>query len=291
MADLTTPRRYRRGFVGSALSSRDARVAVESSGGYQRLRNAGDMGALGLQVIREAIRPPFPWFKDAVVMLSTSYRRCIVPLAISHAVYVIGFGVLLFGALVSRLGISERIGGALFLAWDREFCTWVTAMVFAGVVGSYYTADIGARKIREELDALAVLGVRQVKTIVVPRVIASTVALPALAFICLLIVQLCSFVLAPPLYGFSHGVYLDDLRQTIVPIDLYYPMFVKNLLLGFFIGVVGCYKGLTSRPGADGVGRAVNETVLITFFGVWLFNSLFNLAYLSLLTDLTQFKG
>jgi phospholipid/cholesterol/gamma-HCH transport system permease protein len=282
MADQLAPRRYSRGFV---------RSTVESSASFHRLRNAGDMGALGVQVIREAVRPPFAWVRDAVVVLSTSFRRCLVPLAISHAVYVIGYGVLLFGALLLRLGITERIGGAFFLAWGREIATWVTAMIFAGVVGSHFTADLGARKIREELDALAVLGVREVRTLVVPRVIASTIALPVLMFISLMIVEATTFTLAPPRFGFSHGVYLDSLSQTIVPIDLVYPMLVKNVVLGFFIGVVSCYKGLTSRPGADGVGRAVNETVLITFFGVWLFNSLFNLAYLSLITDLTQFKG
>jgi phospholipid/cholesterol/gamma-HCH transport system permease protein len=68
-------------------------------------------------------------------------------------------------------------------------------------------------------------------------------------------------------------------------------MLVKNVVLGFFVGVVACHKGLTCKAGAEGVGRAVNQTVVITFFGIWLFNSVFNLGYLTVFPDAAQFRG
>jgi phospholipid/cholesterol/gamma-HCH transport system permease protein len=138
---------------------------------------------------------------------------------------------------------------------------------------------------------MAVLGVKQVRALILPRVVATTVALPVLAFISLMIVQVVNYVVSPWHFGFSHGVFLDNLRQNIFPLDMIFTMLLKNLILGFFIGIVACYKGVSSKPGAEGVGRAVNETVIITFFGVWLFNSLFQLAYLTLLPDAAVLKG
>ena len=57
------------------------------------------------------------------------------------------------------------------------------------------------------------------------------------------------------------------------------------------VGVIACQKGLSSRPGAEGVGRAVNESVVLMFVAIWLFNSIYNLAYLSLFPDATTLEG
>ena len=267
------------------------RELLEGSRPWERFSAMGEMGALAVQVVRIAAVNPALWIRDAIVEVSVAFRRCVIPLAISHTVYAVGYGILLFGSLIQNLGISERIASAFFLIWDREVATWVTAMVFAGVVGSSVAADLGARKIREELDAMAVLGVRQVRALVVPRVVAMTVALPVLAMLSLMLVMVVNYFLSTSLFGFSHGVFRDNLFSSIYPLDLVVTMALKNAILGFFIGIVACYKGITSRPGAEGVGRAVSETVMITFFGVWLFNSLFNLAYLTLLPNAAVLKG
>jgi phospholipid/cholesterol/gamma-HCH transport system permease protein len=267
------------------------REMLEDSRPWQRFRAFGEMGALAIQVLRIAVTSPALWIRDATVEISVAFRRCAIPLAISHTVYAVGYGILLFGALIASLGISERIASAFFLIWGREVATWVTAMIFAGIVGSSVAADLGARKVREELDAMAVLGVRQVRALVVPRVVAMTVALPVLAMLSLMLVMIVNYFLSTSLFSFSHGVFRDNLFSSIYPLDLVVTVALKNAILGFFIGIVACYKGISSKPGAEGVGRAVSETVMITFFGVWLFNSLFNLAYLTLLPNAAILKG
>ena len=270
---------------------RSLRETLEGSRPYERFAAMGNMGALAITVIRQAFVNPAAWVRDAIVELSTAIRRCTIPLIISHTVYAVGYGILLFGILLVNLGISERIASAFFLIWGREIATWITAMIFAGVVGSAIAADLGARKIREELDALAVLGVKQVRALVVPRVIAMTVALPVLSMLSLAVVTLVNYWLSTSRFGFSHAVFRDNLFSSMFPLDLIVTMAIKNAILGFFVGVVACYKGISSRMGAEGVGRAVNETVIVTFFGIWLFNSLFNLAYLTLLPDAAVLKG
>ena len=66
---------------------------------------------------------------------------------------------------------------------------------------------------------------------------------------------------------------------------------IKHSILGFLIGVVACQKGLSARGGAEGVGRAVSETVVITFVAIWLINSLFNTAYLTVVPEALGLKG
>lgn len=264
---------------------------VEGTRMWDRFRALGDMGSLAVQVIRIAVVNPSLWIRDAIVEISIAFRRCAVPLVISHTVYVVGYGILLFGILIVNLGITERIASAFFLIWGREIATWITAMIFAGIVGSAVTADLGARKIREELDALAVLGVKEVRALVVPRVMAMTIALPVLAMLSLMCVMTVSGLVATQLFGFSIGVFKDNMFGNIFPLDLIVTMALKNAILGFFVGIVACYKGISSKPGAEGVGRAVSETVMITFFGIWLFNSLYNLLYLTLLPNAAVLKG
>jgi phospholipid/cholesterol/gamma-HCH transport system permease protein len=258
---------------------------------WEALESAGGMGALAARTVRIAARPPFGWVRSATVEASIGIRRALIPLAISHAAYLIGFGIILFGLILTNLGVVEREAGAMFTIWAREIATWITAMIFAGIVGSAVTADLGARRIREELDALAVLGVDQVRSLVVPRVMATTLIAPVLALISLLMVVVINYVVAPAHLVYTHGVFQDNLAQSIFPADLIAPMVIKNTVIGFFVGVVACHKGLTCKLGAEGVGRAVNQTVVITFFGIWMFNSFFNLAYLSLFPNAAVFHG
>lgn len=258
---------------------------------YERLRVIGEMNRLAVQTVRGIVSSPRSWAADAIEQVSTAIRRCLVPLAVSHSVYLIGFGIILFGSILLTLGAPDRLPGGIWLIWAREIATWITGMVFAGVVGAAITADLGARKVRDELDALSVLGVEKVRALVVPRVVATTIAMPVLALISLLIVQVVNYALSPAFIGYSHGVFRDNFAAGVYPTDLYFTMLLKNLILGFFVGVVACYKGLAAPGGAEGVGRAVNQTVIITFFGIWLFNSFFNLAYFSLIPDVAIPRG
>jgi phospholipid/cholesterol/gamma-HCH transport system permease protein len=257
---------------------------------YGQLQTAGEMGALSIKTLRAMVTPPFPWFRDAIVQMSVAIRACIVPLAISVSVYLLGFGVILFGIVLTNIGVAERESGGLYIAFSREVCTWITMMVFAGIAGSAITADLGARKIREELDALAVLGVEHVRSLVVPRVVATTICAMALGLISLLISQVVNYGAAPPHLGFTRSVFLDNVQHNIVPTDLYAAL-IKHAIIGFFVGIVACYKGLSSKGGAEGVGRAVNQTVVVAFFGIWLFNSLFQLAFLTLFPQSSVLRG
>ncbi|HEX4110780.1 MAG TPA: ABC transporter permease [Solirubrobacteraceae bacterium] len=261
-----------------------------ASGTFASLRSAGEMGALAVRSVTVMVRPPYSWFREGVVETSKACRRCLIPLAISVSVFIVALSILVFGNLLHELGATDRQAGGMWIAFTREVCVWVTGMVFAGVAGSAITADLGARKIREELDALAVLGVDRFRTLVVPRVFATTIAAPVLGMLATTIVTGVNYAIAPGHLGLPPSVWRDSLIGDIIPLDLYSAL-IKYTIIGFFVGVVATHKGLTSQPGAEGVGRAVNQTVVITFFGVWLINTLFNLAYLTAFPQTAILRG
>jgi phospholipid/cholesterol/gamma-HCH transport system permease protein len=281
-----------RGLNGASATNghRTMDEVVLESGTYQSLRSAGEMGALGVRSVSLAVRPPFSWVPDAIVETSKAFRRCLIPLALSVATFIVALAILVFGNLLHELGATDREAGGMWIAFTREVCVWITGMVFAGVAGSAITADLGARKIREELDALAVLGVDKVRTLVVPRVVATTIAAPVLGILATTIVTGVNYAIAPGHLHLPAAVWRDSLVGDIIPLDLY-AVLVKYTIIGFFVGVVSCYKGLSSRAGAEGVGRAVNQTVVITFFGVWMINTLFNLAYLTVFPQTAILRG
>jgi phospholipid/cholesterol/gamma-HCH transport system permease protein len=260
------------------------------SGIYDSLRSAGEMGVVAVRSLGAWFRPPYPWFPEAIIEASKAFRRCIIPLALSVSTFIVALAILVFGNLLHELGATDREAGGMWIAFTREVCVWVTGMVFAGVAGSAITADLGARKIRDELDALAVLGVDKVRALVVPRVAATTIACPVLGIFATTIVVGVNYLVAPGHLHVSPAVWRNSLIGDVLPLDLY-AVLIKYTIIGFFVGVVSTHKGLSSRAGAEGVGRAVNQTVVITFFGVWLINSLFNLAYLTVFPQTAILRG
>lgn len=257
---------------------------------FSGLRTAGEMGGLAVTTIRLAATPPFPWVRDSTVEAALAFRRCLVPLLLSLTPYTIGYIVFYFGGILDVLGATERLGGGVYVASIREQAVWITAMVFAGIAGSAVASDLGARKIRDELDALAVLGVERVRALVVPRVVAMTVMPMVLGMLALMFTMVLTYVVAPGVLGFQPAVFRHSVVHSILPIDIAAFM-VKLALTGFLVGIISCQKGLGASGGAEGVGRAVNQTVVICFVGIWVINSLFNLAFLSLFPETSVLRG
>jgi phospholipid/cholesterol/gamma-HCH transport system permease protein len=261
------------------------------SAAYGRWTTLAEVGALSARAVRLAVQPPFTWFDDALREIAQMLRRTVVPFVVCHVVYMVGFGTILFGSLIRDLGVAEREAGFLWSAWIRGPATWITGMVFAGVVGSALTADLGARKTRDELDALNVLGVDHVRSLVVPRIVATTVTLPILAMLSMGLATVVNLALAPGMVGVDRDVLTANLTGSILVPDLLLVLLLKNLCLGFLVGVVACVKGVTARGGPEGVGAAVNQTVVITFFSIWVFDAVFNVGYLTLLPDVSVLRG
>lgn len=260
---------------------------------YDRLSRAGEMGALSVAVLRAFVTPPFSWVTDCIDEIAIGLRRCFVPAVLAMTAFGVGLACVFFGGIVKLLGTADRLGGGIGIGFLREPGVWVSIMILAGVAGSSMCADLGARKIREELEALQVLGVPQMRGLILPRVIAMMVLGPILGGITVFVAWLSTYIAVPLAFHQSTltlAAFVETFKAFISPLDLI-NFVVKLLCAGFLVGVVSVYKGINAKGGAEGVGRAVNEAVLISFFGVWMINILFNTMFLSLFPSVSLLKG
>jgi phospholipid/cholesterol/gamma-HCH transport system permease protein len=261
--------------------------------GYIRLQRAGEMGKLALSVLRAGVTPPFWWIPECINETALALRRCFLPGLLAMTAFGVGLACDFFGGIVRLLGTADRLGGGIGIGFLREPAVWVGIMILAGVAGSSMCADLGARKIREELDALKVLGVEEMRGLILPRVIAMTLVGPILGTFTVLVAWGSTYLATPIAFHDSTVTtagFIEAFKAFVSPLDLV-NFVVKLTCAGFLVGVVCCYKGIRSSGGAEGVGRAVNEAVLISFFGVWMINILFNTVFLSLFPQVSILKG
>lgn len=246
-----------------------------------RLRDAAlelaALATLGVAAIRCWFTPPFSWTHEAVTQGWLLVRRTLVPTMLS--LFAFGFGAVAVqgGGFVSELGAPDRMGALFSVASLREFVPFVTGMVVAGVAGTAICADLGARRVRDELDALAVMGVDAVRTLVAPRVLTLMVITPALNIVGLIFATL-SGLAAVGAFGGTTGAFMSTFQAGFTLPDLVANM-IKTTVFGFIIAVVCTHKGMNASGGSEGVGRAVNQAVVIAFIAIFVFNYAFNGTY------------
>jgi phospholipid/cholesterol/gamma-HCH transport system permease protein len=237
------------------------------------LEEVGDMMILTGKTVLSTLRPPYTYGGEFVSQFLFALKLCWFPLLVSTVAVSYGAPGLQAGNFLILFGALDRLGGFFVLTSIREFGPTVTAIVLAGVAGTAITADLGARKIREELDALQVLGVDPVKNLVVPRFLA-LMLVTGLLDIYALIFGIFGGVLAELVYHQSLAGFWATFFANASVTDLWGSV-VKTTIFGAIIAIVCCYKGMTASGGAAGVGRAVNEAVVIAFSGIWAFNYVF----------------
>jgi phospholipid/cholesterol/gamma-HCH transport system permease protein len=237
------------------------------------LEELGDMMLLTGRTISSALRPPYPYGGELVSQFLFTLRLVWFPLLITTVAINYGAPGLQAANFLTLFGALDRLGGFFVLAAIREIGPLITSIVIAGVAGTSITADLGARKVREELDALQVLGVDPVKNLVVPRFLALMLA-TGLFDIYALLFGIFGGMLAELVSGGSLGPFWNTLFANSSTTDLWGSV-VKTTMFGAIIAIVCCYKGMTASGGAEGVGRAVNEAVVISFLGIGAFNYVF----------------
>jgi phospholipid/cholesterol/gamma-HCH transport system permease protein len=237
------------------------------------LEEFGDMMILTGKTIWSALRPPYPYGGEFVSQFLFALRLVWFPLLVSTVAINYGAPGLQAGNFLTLFGALDRLGGFFVLAAIREIGPLITAIVVAGVAGTAITADLGARKVREELDALQVLGVDPIKNLVVPRFLALMVV-TGLFDIYALLFGIFGGIIAALAFGQPLGPFWGTLFANASVTDLWGSV-LKTTIFGAIIAIVCCYKGMSASGGAEGVGRAVNEAVVISFLGIGAFNYVF----------------
>ena len=160
------------------------------------------------------------------------------------------------------LGVKYYIGSVVAKSLVRELGPVLTALIVGGRIGSGMTAELGTMKVTEQIDALRSIGADPVKKLVVPKLVATLVMLPALTVLGDLLGILGGLAIATSQLNLTAGFYLNDVVSALTVEDLLSGV-GKSVFFAYCITIVGCYNGLTARGGADGVGRATTHTVVL----------------------------
>jgi len=240
------------------------------------VRHSGQFFAFCLDTLRTSVRRPLQvrefiqqaWFISSVSILPA-------------ALISIPFGAVIalqLGSLVRQLGAQSFTGAASVLAVVREAGPIVTALVIAGAGGAAICADLGARKIREELDAMRVLGIDPIQRLVVPRVLASMLVAVLLNGVVSVVGVAGGYLFNVVMQGGTPGAYLASFQALGQLPDLVAGE-IKALMFGAAAALVACHQGMTAKGGPKGVGDAVNRSVVITFMLLFALNFVITAVY------------
>jgi phospholipid/cholesterol/gamma-HCH transport system permease protein len=220
----------------------------------------GGLGILTGQAFLAMIRPPY----EAGLWIRQMEQIGVRSLGVAGITTVFTGMVLALQTALSlpTLGIKYYIGSVVAKSLVRELGPVLTALIVGGRIGSGMTAEIGTMKVTEQIDALRSMATDPVKKLVVPKLVASLVMLPALTVIGDALGILGGLVVATLTLHLTPGLYLNDVFDSLNLGDVGSGI-AKSFCFAYFIAVVGCYNGLHTTGGADGVGRATTNTVVL----------------------------
>ena len=257
--------------MSSATTRGVDRIAKAGTGA---LEQTGNIVQLFVDVARQTFVRPFQWqawFIASVTILPT-------------ALIAIPFGAIVSlqtGSLIKQLGAESYTGAASVLVVIQQGSPLVTSLLIAGAAGSAVAADLGSRTIREEIDAMEVLGINPIQRLVVPRVLAMVLVAMLLNGLVAVIGIGGGYFFNVVVQGGTPGAYLASFGALAQLPDLYVST-LKAAIFGVLAGVVAAYKGLHPKGGPKGVGDAVNQSVVITFLLLFLANLIITAVYLQI---------
>lgn len=195
--------------------------------------------------------------------------------ALPSVLMAIPFGVIVsaqVGNIVSQLGADSMIGAAGGLGVIKQGAPMATAMLLGGAGAAAIAADLGARTIREEVDAMRVMGVDPIQRLVVPRIVAMMLVAPLLNILIIFIGIASGFAVAVSALGVTPGSYWQSFGSFTTPLDIWVSL-VKALIFGFLVVVIACQRGLEAKGGPRGVADGVNAAVVMSVAAVAVLNT------------------
>lgn len=228
------------------------------------MRNVEEMGKillLFLSVLSWLFRPPLKLrviFKQMefvgvksifVVVLTGTFTGMVMAL---QGYY----GFRLFGA-------ETLVGSTVALGMTRELGPVLTALMVTARAGSAMAAELGTMKVTEQIDALYVMATNPVKYLIVPRVVASIIMLPVLTIVSDFMGILGGYFVGVMVLNINEGAFVRNITRYVELGDLYNGL-TKAAVFGLILSLIGCYKGFTTTGGAEGVGRATTEAVVLS---------------------------
>lgn len=231
--------------------------------GRSVLRYVEEMGKMllfFLSVLSWATRPPLK-LRNIIKQMEFVGVKSIFVVVLTGTFS--GMVMALEGYYGFRLFSAESmVGSTVALGMTREMGPVITSLMVTARAGSAMAAELGTMRITEQIDALYVMAANPVKHLIVPRVIAGVVMLPVLTVVSCFVGILGGYFVGVVLLNINSGIFVKNICRYVGLDDIYNGL-IKAAVFGLILSLVGCYKGFNTTGGAEGVGKATTEAVVL----------------------------
>jgi len=254
-------------------------VKVQLERSLAFLDELGGMSLLFKDAVVACFARPFEW-REVVYQLEVMGVKS-VSIALITAVFVGMVMTVQFAFGLERFGATDYVGRVIGLSITRELAPSLTALVVGSRIGSGMAAEIGSMAVTEQLDAIRALGADPVKKLVTPRLLACVVLIPVLALFADVVGFSGAMVVARIQFDTPMGFFFRTALESINMQD-FMSGFGKAPFFGVIIAMIGCYYGMQTRGGTEGVGRATTRTVVVSAIAILVSDFFLTKLFLSL---------
>ncbi len=223
------------------------------------VEDLGVVSMLSARTVRALFARPLEW--RAAVYQMEVIGVASVGIASVTAIFIGMVMALQFAHGLQKFGGLEYVGRVIGLSFVGELAPTLTAVIVGGRVGAGMAAEVGSMSVTEQIDAIRALGADPVKKLVMPRVLASTIVMPILAFFALVLGFVGGMLVISLQYELPMAFFFRSALESVTMKDLAAGM-GKTPFFGFIIAIVGCHFGMKTRGGTEGVGRSTTSTVV-----------------------------
>ena len=185
---------------------------------------------------------------------------------------------LLTGYQLERFGTERLVPGLVAIAFTRELGPLITGIMLAARIGAAFTAELGTMKVNEEVEAIEAMGIGPLRFLVAPRVLALFFLMPCLSTIANMAAIFATSLICYAYFSIAWVYYLDLVKDSLLIRDIITGV-LKSFMFGLLIASIACYRGLTVKGGASGVGTATTSSVVTAITVVIGFDTLYNVIY------------
>ena len=233
--------------------------------------DVGNVTKFASKFFKEALTPPYE-FKEFIKQCYIIGYKSLPLVALTG--FIMGLVLTLQSRpTLAKFGAESWLPGMVALSLIREIAPVITALICAGKISSGIGAELGSMKVTEQIDAMEVAAINPFKYLVVTRILATTLMIPLLVIFADGIGILGGYI------GINmHGDvnlfrYISKVFDSLAFIDII-PATIKTFFFGFFIGMIGCYKGFTAENGTESVGKAANSAVVTASLTIFIIDML-----------------
>ncbi len=221
--------------------------------------NTGRLAAFAANFFAQVFTPPYEWRELLLQCYKIGYKTLSI---VAITGFIMGMVLTLQAKpTLEEFGAESWLPGMVAVSLIKEIAPVITALICAGKIGSGIGAELGSMKVTEQIDAMEVSAVNPFKYLVVTRILATTLMIPLLVLFADAVGLLGAFAAINISGDVSLTWFVSHAFSSVSFVE-FMPATIKTFFFGFFIGLIGCFKGYYAANGTESVGKAANSAVV-----------------------------